>query len=73
MLQLSVNLLTQRTAITGFHMQKKKHKKRKNIRQEQILNNQQSSIHIKNQAHQKRENKKIGERKRDELELYAII
>lgn len=48
MLQLSVNLLTQRTAIIGFHMQKNiKKEKHQCGRQEQILNNQQSSIHIK--------------------------
>lgn len=48
MLQLSVNLLTQRTAIIGFHMQKYiKKEKHQCGRQEQILNNQKSSIHIK--------------------------
>lgn len=64
MLQLSINLLTQRTAIIGFHMQKT-FKKRKNIRQEQILNNQKSSIHIKTDSSE-HENEK---RKENEMSL----
>lgn len=67
MLQLSINLLTQRTAIIGFHMQKNIEKKEKHQcgRQEQILNNQKSSIHIKTDSSED-ENEK---RKENEMSL----